>query len=101
MTDAIQWRARYRIWDDGLDVLVRTETHVASPVLFTLEPRETHALVEPTFRLTRSEAQQIMNELWREGFRPMDGAGTLAHVEAQKAHLEDLRRLVFSKGTNP
>lgn len=45
--------------------------------------------------LQPDDAQQIMNELWRVGVRPRDGAGTLAHVEATRAHLEDLRKLVF------
>lgn len=44
---------------------------------------------------TRDDAQQVINELWRCGMRPRDGAGSLAHVDAQTAHLEDLRRLVF------
>lgn len=45
--------------------------------------------------LTADDAQQLMNELWRVGMRPRDGAGSLAHVEATRAHLEDLRKLVF------
>ena len=45
--------------------------------------------------LTSDDAQQLMNELWRVGMRPRDGAGSLAQVEATKAHLEDMRRLVF------
>lgn len=60
----------------------------------TYEPN-TIAAEGPTLRLSQDEAQQLLNGLWHAGFRPRDGAGSLAHVDAQKAHLEDMRRLVF------
>jgi hypothetical protein len=63
----------------------------------SVHPVEPGELVQgPTLRLTPDEAQQLMDGFWRAGFRPRDGAGSLAHVDAQKAHLEDMRRLVFT-----
>lgn len=65
---------------------------------YTVKPVEPGTMVEgPTLRITEAEAQQIMDGLWRIGIRPRDGAGSLAHVDAQKAHLEDMRRLVFDR----
>lgn len=52
---------------------------------------------DKALHLTREDAQQLMNELWRVGLRPRDGAGSIAHVEATKAHLDDMRKLVFSR----
>lgn len=52
-------------------------------------------VAEPTFRLKQSEAQQLINELWREGFRPKDGSGAVAHVESMQGHLDDMRKLAF------
>jgi hypothetical protein len=74
--------------------VVRFEQHI--------EPAEIGTFVshDVGLPLTPDDAQQIMNELWRAGVRPRDGAGTLAHVEAQKAHLEDMRRLVFEAERN-
>lgn len=52
-------------------------------------------------QLSSDDVQQIMDELWRNGVRPRDGAGSLAHVDAQRAHLEDMRRLVFDDKVKP
>ena len=49
----------------------------------------------PMLELPPDEAQQLMNELWRVGIRPKDGSGALAHVDAMKAHLADMRQIVF------
>src|SRR5262245_11332726 len=51
--------------------------------------------VDPTLRLDRNEAQQLINVLWHMGYRPNNGEGTSAQVDAMKAHMEDLRRLIF------
>ena len=53
------------------------------------------AVVDAAFKLDTDEAQQLMNELWRVGIRPKNGEGSNAQVNALKAHLDDMRRLVF------
>jgi hypothetical protein len=58
-----------------------------------VERQET--IIGPSLSLPFDSAQKLMNALWEAGLRPKDGAGSLAHVEATKAHLEDLRKLVF------
>ncbi len=35
------------------------------------------------------------------GLRPRDGAGSLAHVDAMKDHLDDLRRIAFARKKVP
>ena len=62
------------------------------------KPLEFKALPEgevPTsaLRLTNGELQTLMNTLWRNGFRP--GGNTPMATDNMKAHLEDMRRLVF------
>lgn len=49
----------------------------------------------PAFTLRSNEVQQIMNELWRIGYRPNNGEGSSAQIEALKYHLEDMRKLAF------
>jgi hypothetical protein len=49
----------------------------------------------PLFHITHEEAQQFMDELYRAGIRPRDGAGSVGQLAAKDAHLADLRRLVF------
>lgn len=96
----LEWHVETSITWDAIQLWgIRRDGERRSSVegVFTLHPVEPGQLVEhgPTMRLTRDEAQQILDGLWHAGFRPRDGAGSLAHVDAQKAHLEDMRRLVF------
>lgn len=52
--------------------------------------------VPPTFKLPDEAAQELMDELWRCGFRPRDGTGSAGALAAVQAHLEDMRKLVFT-----
>ena len=54
-------------------------------------------VLDPTLSIHPDEAQQIINELWRLGFRPKDGAGAMAHTEAIQMHLDDMRKIVGHK----
>lgn len=82
------WRANpielYLLEDDG--------TKVAR---LTFEPLEQGMFCEPTAHLSGDTAQQLMDELWRAGIRPTEGAGSAGSLAATKAHLEDMRTLVF------
>lgn len=52
--------------------------------------------IRPFISLHHDTMQSIFNQLWKLGFRPKDGTGNSGHMEAQKAHLEDMRKLVFN-----
>ncbi len=41
----------------------------------------------------QSPLQSLMDELWREGFRPKD-VGTAGHLAATQEHLKDMRAIV-------
>ena len=51
--------------------------------------------IDPALSITESDAQQMMNELWRIGIRPSDGTGSLGQLAATEKHLDDMRSLVF------
>lgn len=73
---------------------------VALAVPLTLTVLSEEGLVaeqEPTMRIRPDEAQQFMDELWRVGIRPTEGAGSVGQLSAVQAHLEDMRTLVFKK----
>lgn len=38
-----------------------------------------------------------MDALWSAGIRPSNGEGNVGQIGAMKAHLEDMRALVFKK----
>lgn len=83
--------------------LARFEGPAHSPQIYIAEPIKLRALTEedmmrehlPTFSLQPEDAQQFMDELWRCGIRPTEGAGSVGQLAATERHLADLQRLVF------
>lgn len=72
--------------------------YVALPAAFTLkEQTELGVMTEPTLVIKAEQAQQLIDELWAAGLRPNNGEGGLAQVDAIKAHLADMRALVFGE----
>lgn len=57
-----------------------------------IEPNET--VTSPTVSLSFEEAEALITELWNSGVRP-SGVGGSGELAATKAHLEDMRTLVF------
>ena len=55
------------------------------------------AYIEPTVNLNEQEAQSLMDDLWRCGFRPSSGEGNEGQLGATRSHLEDMRKIVSSK----
>lgn len=53
-------------------------------------------MVEPTFSLLPDRAQQLFDELWRQGLRPSHKIDEASQLEAVKRHLEDMRQITFS-----
>jgi hypothetical protein len=51
---------------------------------------------EPTFRLTRDDAQALADALYRAGIRPTDAKDVGDVLKASQAHIADLRRVAFT-----
>jgi hypothetical protein len=49
----------------------------------------------PIAYINYEDAQQMMDELWKCGIRPTEGAGTAGSMAAVEKHLEDMRKIVF------
>jgi hypothetical protein len=84
----------FRLWT-GYEYFQRMNFGlIAEPITFR-RVKEMEMRTEPTFVLAREEAQQLMNQLWECGFRPVQGKGSAGQLEAIRYHLEDMRKLVF------
>ncbi len=70
---------------------------VAQPILMDAHDVDSMYPDAPALSLTQDEAQQLMDELFRIGIRPSDGSGSAGQMAATEKHLEDMRRLVFSR----
>lgn len=74
--------------------IVNRDTHslgVAAPVVFHETAR--NEVPEPTLSISDNEAQQMIDELWRAGFRPTEGTGSAGALAATQAHLTDMRKI--------
>lgn len=76
-----------------------TDVQVAKPI--ECETARDNQVMDPTLELDFRVAQALLDALWSVGLRPNNGEGANAQVTAIKAHLEDMRKLVFEpKGGN-
>lgn len=103
MNDQTEIHVRQEVCDFGYNVwvgqVIDGVRYVGDPCMFT--PATPGSVAVPTFRLDRASAQFLMEQLWQMGLRPRDGAGSLAHVDAMKDHLDDLRRIAFARKKVP
>lgn len=94
------------LWLDGIN-LAFGEQHLdfttgqkqLSIARLTLEALPEGHFSEPTMHLSRSEATELLDALWRVGIRPSSGEGNAGQLGATEKHLEDMRRLVFEKSS--
>jgi len=107
MTNTIEFGNRHQFrcekpdWDFNIKVSIRSGNntdgwqYVSSMVLTSVE--DGALIPNSPLSLKPEEAQQLMDELYRCGIRPTDGAGTAGAMRAVERHLEDMRTLVFDK----
>jgi len=82
----------------NLDIFVssrslNTPTAYATGVIMKTLAMHERPPDEPALRLEQHEAQNLMDELWRAGIRPTNGAGSSGQLAATERHLEDMRAL--------
>jgi hypothetical protein len=65
----------------------------APPITFTEVGDE--MIREPSLSLRRSEAQFLMDQMWRCGLRPTDAGSTDGTLKATRDHLQDMRKLAL------
>lgn len=87
---------RNLFWGDEFELHGRIKTPAQiSSILGIVVPHTPGEYSEPFIRLKRDEAQQLMDELWNAGVRPVGAAGSMGQLEAIKYHLEDMRKLAL------
>lgn len=65
-----------------------------------MEERDDWLKIDPTLRICVEDAQALMDDLWKCGLRPTEGAGSAGALAATVKHLEDMRTLVFKSAKN-
>lgn len=88
-------------FEDGFDVAIFGEEDYGRKhfVVTSLEMVERNELdeVNPLFKLTKTMAQQLFDDLWENGLRPTNNKQDKEdkYVKAIESHLSDIRKLVF------
>lgn len=79
--------------DEGAPLLRK----VATSINFTgVDPDLMGTATEtPLLRLSRSDAENLMDQLWHCGIRPSNGTGSTGQLAATETHLADMRKISF------
>ncbi len=70
---------------------------VAQTMQFKVQENDSTYDPEPCFSMSRDDAQRFIDELWNVGIRPSEGSGSAGAMAAKEAHLQDMRKLVFTE----
>ena len=70
---------------------------LGKPIEFEEEDplRDPYHSPEPTFELTDSNCQALMDAIWSVGFRPSEGTGSAGALAAVERHLKDMQEIAF------
>ena len=66
---------------------------VAKPLV--MADQDVNAFITPAFELCDEKAQLLLDELWRDGFRPTEGIENAGQLKATENHLADMKKLAF------
>lgn len=81
----------------AVEILIAHERNgrmdIAAPVNLTFHAHDEGACCEPTLALPFEAAQQLMQALWDQGYRPNNGEGSAGQVAALKAHIQFAERV--------
>lgn len=83
------------MFSDRVRVYLRDGNQFAYSVSFQEYPAGTRP--EHIDTMTPTEAQELMDNLWRCGFRPTEGKGSAGQLAATDRHLQDMRAIAFHK----
>lgn len=92
-------RAERCIWGDGIRLHAGEERPDGSigvfqaPVAVAQEPGSHYG--DPFLRLSTTDAQRLMDELWHCGLRPSEGSGSAGSLAATERHLKDMRTIAM------
>lgn len=93
------FRAYTQVWDDSVNLLIGDRDHAGRLTHYvdnmTLIEHQGGVIMEPSLRMNKREAQELLDALWGAGVRPSNGEGNAGQLGATEKHLEDMRKLVF------
>lgn len=94
-----------RVYIDHIYLDEKDGKHKSDSLVFHADSREVEIKRDipemgdyPHFAyLTQEQAQQLSNDLWECGIKPVQGDGSTGQLEATNKHLQDMRKIAFKK----
>jgi hypothetical protein len=97
MNKEYEIRANAAPWNNGVDFLCRDfDGNIVKSLRFS-KPESRYSTCKPTFSLSVTQAQTLMDDLWNAGLRPTEGSGSAGSLRATESHLNDMRKIAFKK----
>lgn len=94
MNEQTQIRATSAPWWRGVELIFRKGDQFGTGIVF-VEKSPAAEIIGPTCEISMDEAQTLMDDLWRCGLRPTEGAGSSGAMRATENHISDLRKIIF------
>ena len=100
--ERLQARAQSAPWNRSIEIML---AHTAVDGAYSTVTDMTLKLCPPgnappcSLSLDMDDAQTLMDDLWKCGLRPTEGAGSAGSLAATERHLADMKRLVFDYHT--
>lgn len=88
-------RSLYQPHKDAIEIFAIIDGCQLHPT--KIESSPTDQLSIPFVSLTREQSQDLANQLWEAGFRPMASHGTAGQLAAMQSHLDDMRRIALKE----
>lgn len=89
----MKFHVNFSLFTQRYEFYIKDAGKIISSVKFTEDPDQDAAIYrQPSMVLEDYDAQSLLQALWDAGLRPNNGESTVAHVDALKKHLEDMRK---------
>ncbi len=92
-------RAQKGNWGADVEIVLADKREkgyaYVTDLIITYDENNHGRVIDPTFKLSYEDAQQLMDDLWQCGLRPSEGTGSAGALAATQEHLDDMRKLVF------
>jgi hypothetical protein len=97
LPENLQMLVRLAPWSKNVEIClgydVGSEFAYGQAVVF--EQKDRGFCPEPTMILPPKAAQELMDDLWKCGYRPSEGSGSAGSLLATENHLQDMRKIAF------
>lgn len=91
-------RAQQMEWYSGISIGIFTlqeDNSIIAVKELTAIKLEPGSIIPDVMKITKRQAQILLDDLWHCGIRPSDGTGNTGQLAATQKHLDDMKEIAF------